>query len=77
MNEYENPNVLPEEDALYEVIPEETIQASELPGQEDRYTYYAGTPQAPGEYPYVPEPKTKPQKKMQARIGGRRGTAPT
>ena len=54
MNEYENPNPLPQEDAHYEVI-----YHSEAPRQEDRYTYYAGTPNTPSEYRYVPKPKKK------------------
>ena len=57
MNEYENPNELPQEDARYEVISN--------PGnsnQEDPYTYYASTPNAPSEYRYVPRPKKKKKK---------------
>ena len=54
MNEYENPNELPREDAHYEVI--------STPGklnQGDPYTYYAGTPNTPSEYRYIPQPKKK------------------
>ena len=44
MNEYENPNELPQEDAHYEVI--------STPGklnQGDPYTYYASIPNTPSE----------------------------
>ena len=57
MNEYENPNELPQEDAHYEVISN--------PGnthQDDPYTYYAGTPNTPSEYRYVPESQKKKKK---------------
>lgn len=54
MNEYENPNELPREDAHYEVI-----SNPENPDREDPYTYYAGTPHTPCEYRYTPEPKKK------------------
>ena len=57
MSEYENPNELPQEDAHYEVI--------STPGklnQGDPYAYYAGTPNTPSEYRYVPEPKKKKKK---------------
>ena len=58
MNEYENPNELPQEDAHYEVI-----SNPGKPNQGDPYTYYAGTPYTPSEYRYVP--KTKKKKKKQ------------
>ena len=54
MSVYDNPNKLPREDGQYEVISN--------PGnlhQNDPYTYYAGTPNTPSEYRYVPEPKKK------------------
>ena len=57
MNEYDNPNELPQEDAHYEVI--------STPGklnQGDPYTYYASIPNTPSEYRYVPEPKKKKKK---------------
>ena len=58
MSEYENPNELPQEDAHYEVI-----SNPGKPNQGDPYTYYAGTPNTPSEYRYVPE--TKKNKKKQ------------
>ena len=57
MNEYENPNELPQEDAHYEVI-----SNPGKPNQGDPYTYYAGTPNTPSEYRYVPEPQKKKKK---------------
>ena len=57
MNEYETPNELPQEDAHYEVI-----SNPGKPNQADPYTYYAGTPNTPSEYRYVPEPKKKKKK---------------
>ena len=57
MNEYENPNELPKEDAHYEVI-----SNPGKPNQADPYTYYAGTPNTPSEYRYVPQPKKKKKK---------------
>ena len=57
MNEYENTNELPQEDAHYEVISN--------PGnthQDDQYTYYAGTPNTPSEYRYFPESQKKKKK---------------
>ena len=58
MNEYENPNELPQKDAHYEVI------SNPSSNQGDPYTYYAGTPNTPSEYRYVPEPKKKKKKKQ-------------
>ena len=57
MNEYENSNELPRDNAHYEVVshPGNT-------GQDDTYTYYARTPSTPSEYRYVPEPKKKKKK---------------
>lgn len=57
MNEYENPNELPQEDAHYEVI-----STRGKPNQADPYTYYTGTPNTPSEYRYVPHPKKKKKK---------------
>ena len=57
MNEYENPNELPQEDARYEVI-----SNPGNPNQSDPYTYYTGTHNAPSEYRYAPEPKKKKKK---------------
>ena len=57
MSEYENPNELPQEDAHYEVI-----SNPGKPNQGDPYTYYAGTPNTPSEYRYVPETKKKKKK---------------
>ena len=57
MNEYENPNELPQEDAHYEVI-----SNSGNTHQDDPYTYYAGTPNTPSEYRYVPESQKKKKK---------------
>ena len=57
MNEFENPNGLPQEDARYEVI-----SNPGNPGQENPYTYYAGTPGTHSEYRYVPEKKKKKRK---------------
>ena len=57
MNEYENPNELPQKDARYEVI-----SNPGNPNQGDPYTYYAGTPNTPSEYRYVPQPKKKKKK---------------
>ena len=57
MSEYENPNELPKEDAHYEVI-----SNPGKPNQGDPYTYYAGTPNTPSEYRYVPETKKKKKK---------------
>ncbi len=57
MNEYENPNELPREDAHYEVI-----SNPGNPNQEDPYTYYASTPSTPSEYRYVPQSKKEKKK---------------
>lgn len=54
MNEYENPNELPQEDAYYEVMPNA--------GNSDSYTYYAGAPNTPSEYRHIPETKKKKKK---------------
>ena len=59
MNEYENPNELPQEDARYEVI-----SNPGNPNQADPYTYYASMPNTPSEYRHVPEPKKKKKKKQ-------------
>ena len=45
----------------YETNPE--IQTSDIPEQNDPYTYYAGQPAVRGEYRYVPQSKKKKQKK--------------
>ena len=57
MNEYENSNEQPLEDARYEVIsnPENT-------NQEGTFTCYASTHSSPSEYRYVPESKKKKKK---------------
>ena len=57
MNEYENPNELPQEDAHYKVISNHGE-----PNQGYPYTYYAGTPNTSSEYRYVPESKKKKKK---------------
>ena len=57
MNEYENPNSLPQEDARYEVISNPAAT-----GKDDPYTYYAGTSAMPSEYRYIPEAKKKKKK---------------
>ena len=56
MNEYEN-NEFPQED-----VPFQTTSDPEPPRQEDPYTYYAGTPNTPSEYSYIPESKKKKKK---------------
>ena len=61
MNEYENLNQLPQEDAHYE-----EISGPETLHRDDGYTYYASTPGAPSQYRYVPEPKRKKKKHPQA-----------
>ena len=58
MNEYENPNELPQRDAHYEVISNPRNAT-----QDKNDTYYAGVPNATSEYRFVPEPKKK-RKKM-------------
>ena len=57
MNEYENPNGLPREDTHYQVI-----SNPGNPNHGNPYTYYAGTPNTPSEYCYIPEPKKKKKK---------------
>ena len=57
MNDYENTNELLQEDAHCEVISEQGT-----PSRDDPYTYYAGTPNTPSEYRYVPAPKKKKKK---------------
>ena len=57
MNEDENPNGLPREDTHYQVI-----SNPGNPNQGNPYTYYAGTPNTPSEYCFIPEPKKKKKK---------------
>ena len=59
MNPYENFNELPPEDGLFE-----PVSTPEPNWEQDRYTYYAGTPSTPSEYQYVPEPKPRKKKKL-------------
>ena len=54
MNEYENPNELPQTDARYEVI-----SNPGKPNHDNPYTYYARTPNTPSECRHVPEVKKK------------------
>ena len=54
MNEYDNPNELPREDARYEVISN--------PGKPNQGACYGDIPDTPAEYRYVPEPKKKKRK---------------
>ena len=54
MNEYENPNELPQTDARYEVI-----SNPGKPNHDNPYTYYTRTPNTPSECRHVPEVKKK------------------
>lgn len=54
MNEYENPNELPQTDARYEVI-----SNPGKPNHDNPYTYYARTANSPSECRHVPEVKKK------------------
>ena len=60
MNEYENPNVLPQDTSHSGML-----SNPGNPNREDPYTYYVGNPNAPSNYWYVPEPKKKKKKKTQ------------
>ena len=57
MEEYENPNEIPQSGTQYQAQPRISPAC-----QNDPYTYYSGSPSAPSEYRYVPEPKTKKKK---------------
>ena len=54
MNEYENPNELPQTDARYEVI-----SNPGKPNHDNPYAYYTRTPNTPSECRHVPEVKKK------------------
>ena len=56
MNEYDNPNELPREDARYEVISNR--------GKPNQGACYGDIPDTPAEYRYVPEPKKKKRKRQ-------------
>ncbi len=57
MYEHENNNEFPNDK-----MNNASLSGAETPKQEDRYTYYAGSPNVSGEYRFVPETKKKKKK---------------